>query len=301
MEDQNKFKVIGAFVVGFAIVAGAYTVRNFGKPTMPPPTREEALSAAVIEAPVRIPIAVVDTNTDGIEDWRENFVESTPIAVTNAPGSEYIIPDTLTDQLGIAFLQDIIRSEGYGALGTPKETIITDTIKKLDTYTTDTIFDVRDITISNDSSPAAVRLYANAIAGALINNNNPTLKHELLILRDAITSQDQNKATELDLLAKVYQGTRDDTIAVPVPPALVKAHLDLINVYHAMHNDIESMSKVLSDPMLSLVRLKRYEEDATGLSLALQNMYLALEPYAAAFTIDDPAVLFVTFSPNFNN
>jgi hypothetical protein len=301
MEDQNKFKVIGAFVVGFAIVAGAYTVRNFGQPTMPPPTPEDALSAAVIEAPARVPIAVVDTNADGIEDWREKFVEIAPIAFTNASTSDYVIPDTLTDQLGIAFFQDIVRSKGYGVLGTPKEEVVSDTVKRLDAYATDKIIDVKDITISNDSSPAAIRLYANAIAEAINNNNNPNLKHELLILREAIDSQDQAKAAELDLLTKVYAGTRDDTMAVPVPPILVKAHLDLINVYQALYSDIDSMSKVLSDPMLSLVRLKRYEEDAEGLAIALQNMFLALEPYAAAFSMEDPAVLFVAFSPNFNN
>ncbi len=301
MEDPNKFKVVGAFVVGFAIIAGAYTVRNFGKPTMPPPTIEESLSAAIIEAPERVPIAVADTNSDGVEDWRENFVESAPIAFIDASSSDYVFPDTLTEQLGITFLQDIIRSEGYGSLGTPKEAVISNTVEKLSVYATDTIFDVKDITISNDSSPAAIRLYANAIAEAMTQNNDSNLQHELLILREAISTQDQAKVTELNLLAKVYEGTRDDTIAVPVPPILVKAHLDLINVYHAMYSDITSMSKVLSDPMLSLIRLKRYEDDAAGLGLALKNMYLALEPFAGAFTADDPAVLFVAFSPNFNN
>lgn len=300
MEDQNKFRVIGAFVIGFAIVTGAYTVKNFGKPTMPPPTVTDALSAAVIEAPVRVPIAVVDTNADGIEDWRENFVESAKISFSGT-SSDYVIPNTLTDQLGIAFLQDIVRSEGYGAIGTPKEKVIADTVNKLSPYATDKIIDVKDITISNDSSLEAIKIYGNQIAKAIIDNKNSNLQHELQILREAIDLQDATKVKELDLLANVYKETRDDTIATPVPKPLVKAHLDLINVYNAMYGDISSMSKVLSDPMLSLVRLKRYEEDAEGLGLALQNMYLALEPYAAAFTADDPAVLFVAFSPNFNN
>ena len=60
------------------------------------------------------------------------------------------------------------------------------------------------------------------------------------------------------------------------------------------------MSQVHEDPLLALVRLKRYEEDIKGLTLALQNMYYTLEANSEVFKEDDPAILFSAFSPEYN-
>lgn len=293
MIDQSKTKVIGAFVIGFAIIAGAFVLRNFGQPATPPQNSQ----AATVELMNRQVIEVVDTDTNGIEDWQEQFVKSSPILM-EGDGAEYEAPDTLTGQVGIAFIQSVITSKGYGGVGRSKEQVIEDTVEQVSTFANDKIFELRDLTTSNDSSPEALRLYANAHADAIVANSVPDLRHELLILRDVLNGTNEKGIDELKTLAQVYLGTRDDVLKLPVPPLLVKEHMDLINVYHAMYKDIDSMTAAVNDPMLSLVRLKRYEDDAKGLGLALQNMYKALEPYASVFNKDDSAILFVAFSPN---
>jgi len=293
MIDQSKTKVIGAFVIGFAIIAGAFVLRNFGQPATPPQTSQ----AATVELMNRQVIEVVDTDSNGIEDWQEQFVKSSPILM-EGDGAEYEAPDTLTGQVGIAFIQSVITSKGYGGVGRSKEQVIQDTVEQVSTFANDKIFVLKDLTISNDPSPEALRLYANAHADAIVGNSVPDLRHELLILRDVLNGTSEKGIDELKTLAQVYLGTRDDVLKLAVPPLLVKEHMDLINVYHAMYKDIDSMTAAINDPMLSLVRLKRYEDDAKGLGLALQNMYKALEPYASAFNKDDSAILFVAFSPN---
>jgi hypothetical protein len=293
MIDQSKTKVVGAFVIGFAIIAGAFVLRSFGQPATPPPTSQ----AATAELTNRQVIEVVDTDTNGIEDWQEQFVKSSPILM-GGDGAEYEAPDTLTGQVGIAFIQSVITSKGYGGVGRSKEQVIADTVEQVSTFANDKIFVLKDLTVSNDSSPEALRLYANAHADAIVGNSVPDLRHELLILRDVLNGTNEKGIDELKTLAQVYLGTRDDVLKLAVPPLLVKEHMDLINVYHAMYKDIDSMTAAVNDPMLSLVRLKRYEDDAKGLGLALQNMYKALEPYASAFNKDDSAILFVAFSPN---
>ncbi len=80
---------------------------------------------------------------------------------------------------------------------------------------------------------------------------------------------------------------------------MVKEHLDLINTFHAIHKDIEAMSAAIDDPAFALLRLKRYEDDASGLGYAMQNMFFALDDYAHLFKVTDPATLFVIFSPDF--
>jgi hypothetical protein len=94
---------------------------------------------------------------------------------------------------------------------------------------------------------------------------------------------------------------RDATLAIPVPAFAAKQHLDLINTYHALYESISAMAISFEDPALTLIRMKRYQDDATGLDFALQNMYQSFEPYASLLGPDDPALLFVIFSPDFNS
>ena len=297
MIDQSNSKIVGAFIVGLAIVGGAYTFTNFGKPSDLP---QGGQAAAVSQAPLRVPIQVSDADQNGLEDWRDQFVKSTPITLDDTAVKDYALPETLTGQASLAFLQGIISAEGYGPIGRSPEQIIEDTVTNVSRFAVDTIFDVRDITIGNDPSPAAIRLYANAHADVIINTGKkaPELRNELLILRDFLNENKPTDRKELETLAGLYRTTRDEVLALAVPPTLVKEHLDLITVYNALYNDINSMAEAGADPMLSLVRIKRYEEDATGLALALQNLFLALEPYAALVEKGDSAVYFVNFSPN---
>jgi hypothetical protein len=120
-------------------------------------------------------------------------------------------------------------------------------------------------------------------------------------LYDIVNNGASDRIDELVALSSTYQAMRDQTLATPVPRPLVKEHLDLINTYHAIHKDIESMTIALEDPALSLMRLKRYEDDAAGLGFALENMYKALLPYSTLLQSDDPALLFALFSPEFTS
>jgi hypothetical protein len=61
------------------------------------------------------------------------------------------------------------------------------------------------------------------------------------------------------------------------------------------------MAISIEDPAFALIRIKRYQDDATGLQIALQNMYDTIEPYASLLGPDDPALLFVLFSSEFNS
>lgn len=61
------------------------------------------------------------------------------------------------------------------------------------------------------------------------------------------------------------------------------------------------MALSAEDPALALIRIKRYQDDALGLRIALENMYLLLEPYASLVKPNDPALLFVVFSSEFNS
>ena len=201
--------------------------------------------------------------------------------------------------MGINFFESIIRARGYGPFGRTDEEVIDDTVDILTTETAHALYDTPDITILQEWTDQDILNYANAVAETINNNNVADMESELIILQDLLTSENPNRLTELKTLSEVYRRNRDDTLNIPVPGFLVKEHLDLINTYHAIHKDIEGMTLALDDPAFALLRIKRYQDDATGLGYALQNMYFALEPYASLVSADDPAVLFVIFSPDF--
>lgn len=291
---QPSPKIVGAFVVGFALVAGAYVSSNFGKPS--DSFRVPVQVATTQEASARTAIAVTDIDGNGIEDWRDEFITTEPIILGSNVNTDYEAPDTLTGQTGVQFIENIVRNRTRGGFSTDED-IIAGTVEQLKQDTSVTIYDTPDIEILFDWKAEDIRTYANTLATAIIVNNSTELDNELLILQDILNRNDQDRLKELETLAELYRLTRDAIIEIPVPDMFVKEHLDLINAFHAVHNDILGMTYTYDDPVYSLLRLRRYEDDIFGMVQALENMYVSLEPYATLFSTSDPAVFFVDFSP----
>lgn len=287
-------KILGSILIGVAIVAGTYTIANFGKSRMSAP-------AAVIEsqAPARVAIAVNDKDSNGVEDWRDQLIPETAAVITQA-SSSYELPTTLTGQMSIEFLQNYVASKNNGPFGNTKEEVVGETIEKLSEASVQEIYDTPDISILETWTDEDVKNYANAMAGAVLVNNVEGVDQELNILQDALVRGNVERMGELKTIADIYKRTLDDSLAIPVPAHFVKYHLDLINSYSALYNDIEALSLAASDPALALIRFKRYQDDALALKLSLQNIYLALNPYSDLFSNSDSALFFSQFSPNNN-
>lgn len=294
MQGQINPKIVGATILGFALVAAAFTIKNITTPKQFPTA--EAISAA---AP-RNSISVSDSDANGIEDWRDEFVTAKPI-VLDVATSTYILPDTVTGKMSIDFLQNIVKSKGNGPFGNSNEEIVNSAVTSLTREVTNKIYDTDEVIILEDYNDTDIKNYSNTVASIIYNNSVPNMDGELAILYDVLENKNDSRIKDLDTLVQVYQNYRDETLKVPVPALLVKEHLDLINTYQAIYEDISAMSLVSKDPIVTLLYLKRYEDDASGLAYALQNMFTAISPYGKLFGKDDPANLFTVFSPNFSN
>lgn len=296
MEGNLNPRIVGACILGFALVAGAYVLSNFGQPSQYP---QQAAVGIAADTP-RVAIAVTDEDQNGLEDWRDEFVKTEPIVLDPIVLDEdYEAPTTLTGKLGVDFFEQYLRSKTYGQFGRDQEELISDTVDTMTAETAHDLFDTPDITIMNNWEPADVRVYANTIALAIMNNDIANAEGEMFVLHDILKNGATERVGELTAISTAYKNMRDQTLATPVPDSLIKEHLDLINTYHAIHKDVESMTQSLDDPAFTLMRMKRYEDDATGMGYALTNMYNALLPYAELVQPDDPALLFVVFSPDY--
>lgn len=294
MDRYLNPRVVGACLIGFAMVAGSYVATNFGESRHSPTSGLYAIAA---DTPLRYPIEVKDSTGDGVEDWRDQFVTAAPIDISPARAtSTYTPPSTLTEQVGIRIMEGLIVAQAGGPTK-PSQTVVNETVESLGkTATSDKIYDIKDIIINPDTSDLAVKNYGNALALIILNQSTKDLDNELVLLRDFLERKDTSKLADIKRIAEIYQIYRDETLLVPVPQAFVKQHLDLINVYNALHQNIKAMSEAETDPIKPFLRIKRYEDDAVGLALAMKNMYDALATRASAFEASDPALLFIRFS-----
>lgn len=289
MEKESKRKILGSFIVGFALVAGAYTVANLRAPQLSQPA---ALSQP--EAPVRAAISVSDNDSNGIEDWRDSFVTTEPIII-KSNDTDYEVPSTLTGKLGINFLETIVANKT--TVKKSNEEIVAGTARQLEQETAVPGFDVVDVIILNSYTDTDIKNYFNTLAG-IINRNSPeNSDFELNILYDIINRGKAERLPELKLISSSYKVIIEETLEVPVPAIFTKEHLDLLNTYQAIQADIEAMTSVLDDPVLSLLRVRRYEDDALGLNYALQNIFTAMQKYPSLFNQNDSALLFSNFNP----
>lgn len=290
-------KIIGAFVVGFALVFGAYTVSNFNVSKIDT-TKEPVYGLAAVSAPERNYIPVTDANNNGIEDWREEFVNNTPIIIESevAGPVQYTPPTSITDTVGIQLFQNFLQAKGRGNVGPTTNQVVTDTAELLrSTAVQDYIYKLNQIQVIA-SSDEAIRTYANTLGQILINNNVKS-EGELVIIERAMQTEDPKELDKLDPLITMYKNLRDQTLATPVPAGFEKQHLDLINVYNAVYATLDGMKLAFSDPVVALLRTQRYQDDTKGLRIALQNIYSALVPHVQLFTESDPASVFLVFSP----
>jgi hypothetical protein len=290
-------KILGSFVVGFALVALAYVLSNFNTPNIAL-DNEPVYSLAATAGADRNYVAVTDSDNNGIEDWQEEFVNNTPIMINAAASGplQYTPPESLTDQVGIQLFQNFLQSKGRGNVGPDTDQVVTNAAELLrSTAAQDYIYKLNQITVIGTSDDA-IRTYANTLGQILINNNVKS-DGELVIIERALQTENPEELKKLDPLILMYKNLRDQTLATPVPVGFEKQHLDIINVYQAMSSSLGGMQAAFSDPAVALLRVQRYQDDAKGLGIALRNMYSSLIPYARLFTEKDPAVVFLVFSP----
>jgi len=294
MQGVFTTKSLGAIIVGFALVGGAYTVNSFGEPAA---VVQQANTIGTTMAP-RAPIAVSDNDQNGIEDWRDEFLTEDAIVVS-VSDEEYIPPTTLTGRTGIHLAESIVHSRTIGRHSVTDQDIIDSTVNSLNATAETKLFSIEDVSVMTDWGDQDIVNYANTVASVVYKHDNQALGYELDILDAIINKGDVSRIDELAAKAQVYRATLEDTVLIPVPEFLTKQHLDLINTYQAVTEDVEGMLMNESDPIVTLIHLRRYQDSALAMYYALENMYMALEPYAELFSVTDPALFFVRFSPDY--
>jgi len=288
-------RVAGASLIGISLILGAFVIRNFSvNPVVPADTSVTAKTIPTT-IPAREFITVQDSNNDGVEDWREEFVLQAPIELpTSTSTVTFTMPTTVTDQVGIQLFETLIRSKANDIPNQSLDDIAVRTSGKVQGLAQDTLYTNRDVTVIA-TDPISIRRYGNTMGQSMMNHNVIS-DGELEIMYRAVQTSDEAALAELAPLTEMYKKLRDDALATPVPDRFVEEHVLLINAYHAMYRNLSDFQLVFNDPIVALLRVKRYQEDATALGIALNRMYRNAAPFASLFREDDPAMVFTVFS-----
>ncbi|MFM2340063.1 MAG: hypothetical protein RLZZ360_699 [Candidatus Parcubacteria bacterium] len=291
---MNK-KVLGATLVGVFLVGGALVLNN-RQTNNQPLAAIDRVPQVDTTLPDRQYIPVTDTNSDGIEDWREEFVLQAPIQLPPSSTTvDFTMPTTVTDQVGIQVFESLLKNKANVQFQQTNEVIVERTTDKISGLAKDTLYTESSVSVV-PTEPVAIRRYANMMGQSLITNNVTGSDGELEIVYAALQANRPEDLKKLEPLADMYKKLRDDAIAAPVPERFAKDHLNLINAYHAMYRNISDFQLIFEDPLVALLRIKRYQDDATALAIILNTMYRNAAPFQSLFTADDPATVFIAFS-----
>lgn len=289
-------RVLGAVMIGVALVAAAFVVSRFGAAPQPQAViqnTDPSVSVVAASAPQKQYIPTEDSNGDGIPDWQELLIQSDTIEL--AETVTYEEPETLTDQFAVEFFEGYVRNKGFGEFSNDPETIVQTASADLVAQARDALYSESDITMTV-SSPEAIRAHANAIATIIAESALPAgTPNEVDLMEQVIATNNFELLVALDPIITNYDGMITKMIATPVPTQAVKEHLDVLNAFQAVHNDIVAFQEMNVDPLYSLLRLQRYQDDVQGMVVAISNLFNQARAIGAPLQSTDPVFSVFTF------
>jgi len=299
---ESVFRVGGAIVFGAGLVGAAFFVEK---------------NAAADEA-ARVPALVVargdvrtvqparDTDKDGLPDWEETLRGTDPQRYTTADelappaattSEPYTPPTTLTGRFAERFLENIIRTgAGEPLTEEGKAKVVSESLGTLAAQTRERLYTRADIKSTAENDVAALHTYGNRL-GATLMENSVDSENELVIFNRAVKENNVEKLAALRPIEEVYANMISDLRALDTPSSFAKQHVDLINTIAMVKADIVAMQRVFSDPLSTLMRVKRYQGDAAGVYYAIHNIRATLEKSGIAYASDEPGIFLFSLRP----
>lgn len=270
MADSRK-RIAGAFLIGGALIVGSFVLSKNAADG----SQEGSVVVATIE---RSHMNVDDTNNDGVPDWQESLLRAEPIIIQSTSTSEtevYERPKTVTGKFALTFFESLLRSKIYGAFGDTPEEVIDESTEALAKEAQDVLFIEDDLSIIESTDANILRAYGNHIAQIALSQKSDT-QNEAIILQDALRYNEPERLAELEPIATSYVSIVKQMLEAPVPKKYVRHHLNLLNAYNAIREDVRGMQKIYDDPLYTFIRVKRYPDDVLGMYNALSELFDAL-------------------------
>jgi len=245
-----------------------------------------------------------DTDGDLLPDWQESLYGSDPtnprsidasmtdgeavakglakprfesekrdVELPNVPGID-AGPNTVTDQFARKFFEDYFMTRGTFPLSTDE--LVAFVTSSVDGLVAEN--DVRarykpsDLVVIQDSSKAALTLYAAQAKAAVTVPTETLPESELVYFYEYITQKDASLLENVRVLGKSYQETADALIKIPVPAAASAAHFKLANALYRTGEATEHMGAADTDPLRAMIGIGLYATASTELEATFMEL-----------------------------
>jgi hypothetical protein len=286
MQNTNKRRILAAFAFGFALVLMSITFRPDSPQAVTGTPVDSAPAVAIAD---RGPIAVTDSNQDGVPDWQEAFSNDiAPTILPDTTNGTYETEETLTDQFAREFFEQMVSSDLAGGFGETPDELIERASNALVGVGEDTLYTEADLTTQENASAADLAAYGEAVARMVIDLGCAPETADAEVFSAAVRADDPALLEPLQCRTETYALYEETLLSLTVPRVAASAHLDLLNVMQAMHHNLLAFEGIFDDPLQALVRVKRYDDDVTAVDPAINNLYQTLVDNGANWSPTSP-------------
>lgn len=316
-------RVIALGILVFAILAVAIVLKADDTPN------NEYVPSEELRAE-RSDVTEPDTDGDGLKDWEEALLGTNPRLSDSdgdgiGDGAERSaeLERTMEERQAIAETLDPRNDEDWGTLSyseqvsrlllsgylTHKEpggvfssNDTVEIIRSLPEFSGDlpdaVVYTEADISISNDSSDAALHAYGNAVGALLAVPEGETPTNELLALLAYFQTGDRESfSTEIGAAARTHETLVSGLRFVTVPRSLADTHLELMNALSAVAYDLRLFTYIATEPLLAVTAISAYNEDTTRRGDAFAAMRSAFDDAGVSFDESESGYLLVVVPP----
>lgn len=254
------------------------------------------------EALYRTDPAKADTDGDGAKDGDEIAMSRDPLKagkkladgtwsdkvvaptdeITNSP---YLLPNNLTGLLAEKFGVNVIVPKLSGSqrpldLEGIGNQIADETVP--DSAGLGVYFQKKDVVVSQDDSPAAIRTYDKETDEILIAAFRGLQKNPLIIFSEALQADDLSKVATLDSYLRAYDVTLEKTKNLSVPPSVTSTHLRYLNALAALREAVRKMRTAETDVLKAVVGAREFSNAASTLTLLAKDFQKKLYDSSSA-------------------
>jgi len=280
---------------------------------------------ALAGRPIVETVSDIDTDKDGLADWREKLYFNSDINNPDTDGDgtndgdevrvgrDPVVKNTAlagkvpndklpslgdthyaTSSTDMAGLKKEFFAK-YLAAGSKniKETTFRDLIKRVDAKAFAPNREIVNLNVSSDNSIAGIKDYTNAFGVVIEKYSYPMGgRTESVVIENAITKSDANTRAELQLFAIMYKNFAKDLLALQVPSALAKAHLLIVNGYEGMGTGLYAIENMQTDPINGTAGYQAYMKYRLDVIDGYAMIVAYIADHRITFTATEPGYPF---------
>jgi hypothetical protein len=242
-----------------------------------------------------------DFDADGVLDWEESLWGTDPLKMdTDGDGVmddvaieklkkesaqasgiklDAVASDTenlsATDQFSRELFATVASLGANGALDeTTVEQIGEELANKIQNPVQRKVFTLTDLKIISDTSKEALQKY-NRDAGAVLFNKYPLDQRVYDVVKGTLAGEDDLNVSGLSKLDPIVKQLREivkGLVNIPTPVSLATIHLDAINAFEKMFENLNDMKMINDDPLVAMGAINQYLVSSAQADAAVQKL-----------------------------